>query len=239
MNPIHRWFNIVADNNEVFNKQIAAHVSGLMLDIGCGRKQKAFSASVKRYIGLEYPETRKINDRLSDTDADVYGDALCLPFKDESFDSAVALHLFEHLKDLRLAASEIYRVLKRGGTLGITTPFMQKMHSEPCDFFRFTIHGIRLLLEDAGFKVIEVSKGGGMWKVIGARLSGYLYSDILGLGYAVDDLRVRPKKWLLPFFIPLIFSVVLFGRIMDRIHYVDKDSLGYCVICEKSLVPTE
>jgi SAM-dependent methyltransferase len=233
MTGIFRWFNIVADNNETFNSQVAAHVKGLMLDVGCGHKQKVFRSSVSRYIGLEYPETRKINDRLSDTDADVYGNALHLPFKNGSFDSAVALHLFEHLEDPWLAASEMYRILKKGGTLGVTAPFMQKMHSEPCDFFRFTIHGIKLLLENAGFKVIKVSKGGGMWKVIGARLSGYLYSDVLGLGYAVDDLRVRPKKWLLPFFIPLIFAVVLFSRIMDRIHYVDKDSLGYCVICEK------
>lgn len=233
MNRIFKWFNIVADNNERFNEEIAAYVNGLMLDIGCGHKQKVLKPSVKRYIGLEYPETRKINDKLSDTDADVFANALYLPFKDGSFDSAVALHLFEHLSNPRAAASEMRRVLKKGGRIGVTVPFMQKMHSEPCDFFRFTVHGIRLLMENAGFTVIKVSRGGGMWKVIGGRLSGYLYSDVLGLGYAKDDLRVRPKKWLLLFFIPFIFLVVLLARIMDRIHYVDKDSLGYCLICEK------
>lgn len=44
------------------------------------------------------------------------------PFKDNSFDSIVAIHLIEHLKDLLHFMSEAHRVLKTGGTLYIETP---------------------------------------------------------------------------------------------------------------------
>ncbi|MBI4335767.1 MAG: class I SAM-dependent methyltransferase [Candidatus Omnitrophica bacterium] len=235
MNKLLRWFNIAVDNKDRFNEEISSFVSGIMLDIGCGQKQEILRAGVRSYIGLEYPPARKINNKLSDTDADIFGTASSLPFKDASFDSVVALHLFEHLPDPPRAAAEVWRVLKEGGFFGVTVPFMHRIHAEPCDFFRFTPHGIRAVLEEAGFSVVKTLSGGGMWKVIGARLSGYIYSDLLGLGYAVDDLKVRPKRWLLPFFIPLIAAVVLVTRILDRAHYIDKDSLGYCIIGIKSL----
>lgn len=44
------------------------------------------------------------------------------PFKDNSFDSIVAIHLIEHLKDLLHFMNEAHRVLRSGGTLYIETP---------------------------------------------------------------------------------------------------------------------
>lgn len=44
------------------------------------------------------------------------------PFEDNSFDSIVAIHLIEHLKDLLHFMSEAHRVLRSGGTLYIETP---------------------------------------------------------------------------------------------------------------------
>jgi SAM-dependent methyltransferase len=44
------------------------------------------------------------------------------PFKDNSFDSIVAIHLIEHLKDLIYFMEECHRIIKPGGTLYIETP---------------------------------------------------------------------------------------------------------------------
>ena len=41
------------------------------------------------------------------------GDLLKLPYKDETFDFISALDVLEHIKDDDLAASEIYRILKK------------------------------------------------------------------------------------------------------------------------------
>lgn len=233
MDRLFQWFNIAIYDLANFNKDISKHIYGNFLDIGCGSKQKIFQASVKRYIGLEYPSSRQINKQLSNTQADIFGDAHYLPFKNESFDSVTALSLFEHLSEPQSAARESYRVLKKGGIFAVTVPFMNRIHMAPYDFFRFTVYGIRHILEDSGFTIIKIIDGGGMWKMIGYRLAGYLYSDVLGLGYGSDDIEVKPKKYLLPIFAPFIIFIVLLCRFLDKIHCVKKDTLHYYVLCRK------
>lgn len=44
------------------------------------------------------------------------------PFKDNTYESIIAIHLIEHLNDLLHFMSEAHRVLKPGGTLYIETP---------------------------------------------------------------------------------------------------------------------
>ncbi|MGY5776973.1 class I SAM-dependent methyltransferase [Rhizobium sp. LEGMi135b] len=48
-------------------------------------------------------------------------DAAALPFADSSFDGVIAMHMFYHLPDPFKAIAEMYRVLKPGGFLAITT----------------------------------------------------------------------------------------------------------------------
>jgi SAM-dependent methyltransferase len=49
------------------------------------------------------------------------GDAVRLPFEDESFDALIAMHMLYHVKDQAGAIAEFHRVLKPGGTLLVTT----------------------------------------------------------------------------------------------------------------------
>lgn len=48
-------------------------------------------------------------------------DAAHLPYADESFDVVVAMHMLYHVADPAVAIAEMYRVLKPGGTLAVTT----------------------------------------------------------------------------------------------------------------------
>ncbi len=52
----------------------------------------------------------------------VVGGVTKLPFEDESFDKIILSEVLEHVPDDRQALNEVYRVLKKGGTLGITVP---------------------------------------------------------------------------------------------------------------------
>ena len=52
----------------------------------------------------------------------VQGDAMALPFEDDSFDHVVCSEVLEHLADDLKAVRELYRVLKPGGTLVVTVP---------------------------------------------------------------------------------------------------------------------
>lgn len=51
--------------------------------------------------------------------------------------------------------AELYRVLKPGGRLIASVPFLQPEHKVPTDFQRYTIDGLQHLLSSAGFIVEE------------------------------------------------------------------------------------
>lgn len=96
------------------------------------------------------------------TDAFVYGaehldaiaDAHALPFADASFDYVFSLAVFEHLHSPWLAAREIARVLRPGGTCFTLAAFMQPLHGYPSHYFNATAAGLRRLFAD-DFDVVE------------------------------------------------------------------------------------
>jgi SAM-dependent methyltransferase len=85
------------------------------------------------------------------------GDALHLPFCDDSFDAVTMLDVLEHLSDDRLALAEVRRVLRPGGALVMSVPAYQKLwsaHDEALHHFRrYEFHGLRRLLRRSGFTV--------------------------------------------------------------------------------------
>ena len=50
------------------------------------------------------------------------GDALSLPFPDDSFDRLICSEVLEHIPDYQAAMTEIWRVVKPGGRIGISVP---------------------------------------------------------------------------------------------------------------------
>ena len=52
----------------------------------------------------------------------VEGDALTLPFEDDSFDRIIAAEVLEHIPDDRRAIAELARVLAPGGRIAVTVP---------------------------------------------------------------------------------------------------------------------
>ena len=50
------------------------------------------------------------------------GDAVSLPLQNDSFDTLICIHVLEHVDDDRKTLSELYRVLKPGGSAIISVP---------------------------------------------------------------------------------------------------------------------
>lgn len=109
----------------------------LILDMGCGAGRHAFESFTRgaRVIALDYDldELRAVNDLFGamrevgdvssdDTALAVRGDAMSLPFADDTFDRIIASEVMEHLPDDRRAISELTRVLKPGGVMAVTVP---------------------------------------------------------------------------------------------------------------------
>lgn len=65
---------------------------------------------------------------------------------DNSFDLIVCTEVLEHTLRPWDAVSELHRMLKPGGVLGVTSPFNFRIHGPAPDCWRFTDEGLRSLL---------------------------------------------------------------------------------------------
>lgn len=100
-----------------------------IVDLGCGTGYYLFllsSLGVKLQLtGFDYDEKAldEAGTSLSKRDIEfVSGDLHKMPFKDSSFDKAVASEVLEHVKDDGKVLKEIYRILKPNGVLVISVP---------------------------------------------------------------------------------------------------------------------
>jgi len=82
------------------------------------------------------------------------------PLAREQFDLVIAEQVFEHVLRPDLAAGNVYRMLRPGGSFVISTPFLLKVHGHPSDLYRWTEQGMRQLLETAGFSVTATGSWG-------------------------------------------------------------------------------
>jgi SAM-dependent methyltransferase len=98
---------------------------------------------------------------------DIYGspltqliaDAHQIPLASASVDGVLIQAVLEHVLDPNQVVSQIWRVLKRDGTVYAETPFMQQVHAGPYDFVRYTSSGHRYLFR--AFQEIAAGPVGG------------------------------------------------------------------------------
>lgn len=126
-------------------------LKGLVVDWGCGTKP------INNYLASDPLFDYKFFgiDKLAHVGADLVAN-LCQPiFLKEKADMAFCLEVLEHVKEPTKVLENIYNNLKQGCPFYFSVPFLYPVHSEE-DYWRFTDQGLRLLLEDAGFEVIEI-----------------------------------------------------------------------------------
>jgi SAM-dependent methyltransferase len=87
---------------------------------------------------------------------DVAADVGALPFRNESAAAIECDAVLEHVVDPVGAVGEMVRVLRSGGMIHIVVPFNQAFHAYPSDHYRWTLHGLRQLLESAQCEVLHV-----------------------------------------------------------------------------------
>lgn len=77
---------------------------------------------------------------------------------DGEFDVILCLSVLEHVFDFENAIKNMRRALKQQGEVVIFVPAFYPLHDEPHDYWRFTEHSLRKLLND--FKNIKIKTFG-------------------------------------------------------------------------------
>lgn len=88
-----------------------------------------------------------------------------------AFDVVLCEQVLEHVVDPVAAAANLRGLVRPGGSVVVSTPFLIRIHELPMfamyDYWRFTPRGLRLLLENAGLEVDEVGHWGNREAIVG------------------------------------------------------------------------
>jgi SAM-dependent methyltransferase len=132
----------------------AHYITGKTLDAGCGKKPYKRLFDCGEYVGLDFEGAHD----HSNEEIDVLYDGHTFPFANGEFDSVVCTQALEHVNNPARFVGEIHRVLKSGGILLLSVPFIWGEHEKPHDYTRYTSFGLKHLLELTGFDVLEQCK---------------------------------------------------------------------------------
>jgi SAM-dependent methyltransferase len=167
-----------------------------VLDAGAGEGQYAHYFDRQRYVGVDLG----VGDAAWDYGGlQAVADLTALPFQDESFDACISIVTLEHVKEPARALREIARSLKPGARVLLVVPHEWEVHQSPHDYWRFTRHGIRYLLEEAGLQQIRIEPIGGFFRLLARRLANGMQVVPLPL-LPVAALFLAPPALLLPAF---------------------------------------
>ncbi|MBL7848891.1 MAG: methyltransferase domain-containing protein [Cyclobacteriaceae bacterium] len=164
---IHYYF-LIRDIKEAIEK----YARGSFLDLGCGNKpyESLYNPKTERQTGCDVQQSD--GNRV-----DVICPATELKFESNQFDSILCTQVLEHVYDHHTMMKEIFRVLKPGGHILLTVPFVWELHEEPYDFFRFTPHSLRELFTEAGLAIDYIKPNGGKWAAIYQLRNNALYDS--------------------------------------------------------------
>jgi SAM-dependent methyltransferase len=150
------WTVWRAKNHAFFGRALAGVSDGaVLLDVGCGPGHFLGLLSRFRRIALDFEPyddchvLTDINRRL--------------PFRDGSADVTYLSNVLEHLWNPQQTLGECFRVLKPGGRLVLSVPFVLKVHQAPHDFFRYTEFGLNRIARTAGFLDVSVEPIGNLY----------------------------------------------------------------------------
>lgn len=201
-------------------RETANQLGGRLLDVGCGTQPYRRLFKTSAYIGLEIDSPASRARGI----ADCYYDGGAFPFGHEAFDSVLCNQVLEHVFVPDAFLEEIHRVLKPGGRLLLTVPFVWDEHEQPWDYARYSSFGLTALLERHGFRILMHRKLRADVSTLFQLANGYLFKIAQGW----------PKPALLLLTATFMAAVSLLGTIAGRVFPDNPDLyLDHVVLAEK------
>jgi SAM-dependent methyltransferase len=201
---------------------IKTYARGDLLDLGCGNRP--YDAW---YVPRTTSQTGCDITQSDQQRVDVICAASRLPFASGSFDTVLCTQVLEHVYDQRELIADAYRVLRKDGCLILTVPFCWEIHEAPYDFFRVTKYGLKKMLEDAGFQIVEIKANGGKWATAAQMMLNTIYSS-----FKTKSIRARLMK-LVFHGLRLTWLINKLALWIDRRYFDDTWTLNYLVVAKK------
>lgn len=208
----------------------------VLIDLGCGRRPyyDLYKPHFERTIGIEHPDTDFPKENI-----DIFCTADAVPLENGIADVILCTEVLHDIAEPDTVLREINRLLKPGGILILTTPFLVPVVDGKIDHYRYTRNGLTYIIHKSGMKVRSVEP----------------VSDIFGVMttlYVKPWLRIwnviakktgwkgfysvyNPLMWITAIF-PQTFYLVLsdlpvFRQLFRKFNY---GSIGYYTIAEKA-----
>lgn len=120
-----------------------------VLDYGCAdRPYVGLLPYGLNYVGVDLPGNAKADLQLASDGT--------IPVPSGTVDLVLSTQVLEHVEDPRAYLAECARVLRPGGKLLLSTHGIMYYHPDPEDYWRWTCAGLRRLLEEQGFGVLDL-----------------------------------------------------------------------------------
>lgn len=151
---------------------------------------------------LRLTETRILPDK--------YCDAMDLPFDNESFDCHISVETFEHIPNSNQYFKEAARILKPGGLMMFTAPFLYRAHPDfESDFVRLLPGAYKSLASENGLIMENFQFNTGIGGTCAALINQYLIRLFLEKSILVKLLIIM----VMPF---VFFSSNICGYLIDK-----------------------
>jgi len=155
---------------------------------------------------------------------DVVADISNLPFVDNSVDAVINEFVLEHVKNPEVIVREIYRILKLGGILYITIPFVASFHSSPSDYYRWTKHGLLEMLKDFEKQECGVRCGPTLAVV-------YIISEWMSIILSFGSTKIQQVLFVI--FMILLFPLRLLDYLISKFPTSENIAYGFYYIGKK------
>lgn len=196
-------------------------IGGRVFDLGCGSSpyRELLEHEGHDVVAVDWPGTRHGRQGV-----EVFADvSKALPFRDGVADTVTAFHVLEHLREPARFLAEVRRILRPGGTLVVSVPFMWGIHEAPDDYYRFTRHGLEHLHGAAGLDVVHIREATGFWSMVALKVC---YRTFRGSG-----------KWTRPLWRPVWAVLQSLGRLLDGRRSGADETAGYLLVARRAAAP--
>lgn len=153
---------------EVLKEVLPEYCSGLVVDLGCGygKYRETIEQYSDKYLGIDNQSSpMQFNDNHQ-LNLDYVADVCNTPLPDNYADTVICTEVLEHVPDPFKLMAEIFRILKPGGRVILSSGWLSPYHPEPKDYWRFSHQGYEELCLKSGLKVTQVYQQGGFYSMI-------------------------------------------------------------------------